>query len=112
MPKLIPQKELDTVQEAVACFPEGASVEEVCGALTIKIPRSTLQRRMALLANRRLVVEGRGRGSLYMLIGTIKNRMAVIRWWAHKVNTLRAGLSKMHVLRHEREAVTCVYLER
>jgi len=66
MPKLIPQNELDAVQDAVARFPEGAGIEEVSGALTIPIPRRTLQRRLALLVEQqRLTVEGRGRGSRY-----------------------------------------------
>lgn len=68
MPKRIPQNELDAVQEAVARFSEGAAVEEVSGALTIKMPRRTLQRRLALLVEqKRLVVEGRGRGSHYKI---------------------------------------------
>ena len=68
MPKLIPQNELDEVQEAVAGFPESAAIEEVRGALTIKMPRRTLQRRLALLVEqKRLSVEGQGRGRRYRL---------------------------------------------
>jgi hypothetical protein len=79
MPKRIPQNELDAVQEAVASFPEGASVEEVSGVLLIKMPRRTLQRRLALLVEqKRLVVEGRGRGSRY--------RLPVITGEAHLVS--------------------------
>ncbi len=68
MPKLIPQNELDAVQEAVARFPEGAAIEEVSSALAIKMPRRTLQRRLALLVElKRLAIEGHGRGSRYRL---------------------------------------------
>jgi len=71
MPKLIPQNELDAVQEAVARFPGGVAIEEVSGALAIKMPRRTLQRRLALLVKqKRLAVEGRGRGSRYKIFST------------------------------------------
>jgi fido (protein-threonine AMPylation protein) len=68
MPKQIPKNELDAVHEAVARFPKGASVEEVNNALAGKMPRRTLQRRLALLVEQnRLTVEGRGRASRYRL---------------------------------------------
>ena len=68
MPKLIPPNELDAVQAAVARFPEGASTDDVSGALAGTIPRRTLQRRLALLVEQgRIKVEGRGRGSRYRL---------------------------------------------
>ena len=68
MPKLIPRNELDAVQQAVARFPEGAAIEEVSGVLAIKMPRRTLQRRLALLVEqKRLNIEGHGRGSRYKI---------------------------------------------
>jgi hypothetical protein len=68
MPKLIPENELDAVHEVVARFPEGAAIEEVSGALAIKMSRRTLQRRLALLVEqKRLIVEGQGRASHYKL---------------------------------------------
>jgi len=68
MPKRIPQNELDAVQDVVAHFPEGASIEKISGELAIPMPRRTLQRRLALLVEQgRLTVEGRGRGSRYRL---------------------------------------------
>ncbi len=68
MPKLIPPTELVAVQAAVARFPEGASTDDVSGALAGTIPRRTLQRRLALLVEQgRINVEGRGRGSRYRL---------------------------------------------
>jgi hypothetical protein len=54
MPKLNPENELDAVHEVVARFPEGAAIEEVSGALAIKMSRRTLQRRLALLVEQNL----------------------------------------------------------
>ena len=68
MPKQVPQNELDAVLQAVARFPEGGSIEDISRALKVKPPRRTLQRRLALLVEqKRLTVEGRGRGSRYRL---------------------------------------------
>ena len=49
MPKKVSQGELDSVLQAVAQFPKGASLEDVSGVLEIAMPRRTLQRRLALL---------------------------------------------------------------
>jgi hypothetical protein len=66
MPKQIPQDELDAILEAVTQFPEGASVENLSQTLGKKLPRRTLQRRLArLVEQERLAIEGRGRGSRY-----------------------------------------------
>ena len=66
MPKQIPQDELDAILEAVTQFPEGASVEDLSEALGRKLPRRTLQRRLArLVEQERLAIVGRGRGSRY-----------------------------------------------
>lgn len=68
MPKQVSKKDLETILNAVARFPEGASIEDIRGALGGKIPRRTLQRRLALLVEQnRLKVEGRARGSRYRL---------------------------------------------
>ncbi|MFH0810842.1 MAG: Fic family protein [Pseudomonadota bacterium] len=68
MPKVVSQEELDTVLQAVGRFPEGASLEDVAGALAIQLPRRTLQRRLALLVEQgRISVQGRGRGTRYRL---------------------------------------------
>jgi hypothetical protein len=49
-------------------FPKGASIEQISSVLEVKPPRRTLQRRLALLVQqKRLTVEGRGRGSRYQL---------------------------------------------
>ena len=66
MPKQISEKELDVVLRAAARFPQGCSIEDIAAALEEKLPRRTLQRRLALLVERkRLAVEGRARGSRY-----------------------------------------------
>ena len=69
MPKQIPGNELDAVLSAVAHFPGGGSIEEIRGALTVlTLPQRTLQRRLAwLVAEKRLIAEGRGRASRYRL---------------------------------------------
>lgn len=69
MPKQIPGNELDAVLSAVAHFPGGGSIEEIRGALTVlTLPHRTLQRRLAwLVAEKRLIAEGRGRASRYRL---------------------------------------------
>jgi len=66
MPKQIPQNELDAILEAVTRFPEGASVKDLSETLDKKLPRRTLQRRLAhLVGQERLTIAGRGRGSRY-----------------------------------------------
>ena len=68
MPKKVSPNDLDVVLQAVARFPKGASVEHISSVLEVKPPRRTLQRRLALLVEqKRLIVEGRGRGSRYRL---------------------------------------------
>lgn len=80
MPKRIPRNALDVIFQAVARFPAVASIEDISGALDVKLPRRTLQRRLALLVKqKRLAVEGRGRGCRYRrplveLSGTISGR--------------------------------------
>jgi hypothetical protein len=74
MPKHISHDELDKVFQAVAGFPDGASLEEISEALGGVVARRTLQRRLALLvAQKRLTVKGRARASRYRVakdIGT------------------------------------------
>ena len=68
MPKQIPINELDAVLRAMARFPEGGSIEHIAGALPITLPHRTLQRRLArLVAEKRLIAEGRARASRYRL---------------------------------------------
>ena len=66
MPKQITTQELDSLLRTVATFTVGAGFEEIAGRMTVVMPRRTLQRRLAVLvAERRLVLEGAGRGSRY-----------------------------------------------
>lgn len=65
MPKLVPQKSLNDILEAVGRSPTG-SIEDIGAALKVKLPRRTLQRHLARLVDeKRLIVEGRARGSRY-----------------------------------------------
>lgn len=66
MPKQIPSKEFDAILEAVNKFPDGTSVEDIGEMLENKLSRRTLQRRLAwLVGQKRLVIEGKGRGRRY-----------------------------------------------
>lgn len=68
MPKPVPQDELETILSVVESIPEGAAIEKVRAALSIELPRRTLQRRLALLVKQgHLIVEGGGRGVRYRL---------------------------------------------
>jgi len=68
MPKLVSQAELDAITDAMVRFPDGAAIEDIGAALSTRVPRRTLQRRLAFLVDRgRLVLRGRGRGSRYFL---------------------------------------------
>jgi len=78
MPKRITQEEIDPILRAVARFPEGGSAEEIGKAMSIPLPRRTLQRRLAQLVDKgRLNVEGRARGSRYRL-PVIIGKIAVV----------------------------------
>lgn len=66
MPKQISEKELGAVLRAAAKYPAGGSIEDIAAALKEKLSRRTLQRRLALLVKlKRVIVEGRARGSRY-----------------------------------------------
>ena len=66
MPKQVSEEELEAIRRAVGGFPEGASIDEISDAIEPKIHRRTLQRRLAVLVERRqLLLEGGGRASRY-----------------------------------------------
>lgn len=68
MPKQVPAEELDAIVEAVRRFPDGASVSEIAAVLPKPLPLRSLQRHLErLVAQKRLVLEGAGRGSRYLL---------------------------------------------
>lgn len=77
MPKLIAPQELDTIAQIVSRSAAGISVEEIGHALTSPLPRRTLQRRLAqLVAEGRLVMEGKGAGSRYRLAPSLVYEVA------------------------------------
>ncbi len=66
MPRRTPTKELDDIFYAVSRHPGGASLDDIDNAPGMRLPRRTLQRRLALLVKEgRLRIEGRGRASRY-----------------------------------------------
>jgi len=69
MPKKISEKELDAIVAIVAIVaanPDGVQVKSIRDGLEFQLPARMLQRRLALLVEqKRLTVEGRGRGSRY-----------------------------------------------
>ena len=66
MPKQVSEEELEAIRIAIGGFPEGASIDEISNAIEPKIHRRTLQRRLAVLVQRKqLLLEGGGRGSRY-----------------------------------------------
>lgn len=66
MPKQVSEEELEAIRRAVDGFPEGASIDEIGDAIEPGIHRRTLQRRLAVLVERKqLLLEGGGRGSRY-----------------------------------------------
>ena len=68
MPKRITEEDLTPFLEAVAQFPDGASIEEISTVLGEEVARRTLQRRLALLVERgQLSITGRKRGSRYRI---------------------------------------------
>ena len=68
MPKQISRNDLDLIVKKGEHFPNGAGVEAIHAALEGKVPRRTLQRRLAfLVGQKRLIVQGRARASRYPL---------------------------------------------
>jgi hypothetical protein len=92
MPKRISQDELNVIIEAVAAFPDGAGIEEIQGVLDGKVPRRTIQRRLALLVDqKRLMTEGRARARRY--------RLPIITGEAHAVQDYQkaAGRGEVYI---------------
>ncbi|MFV0437836.1 MAG: Fic family protein [Desulfopila sp.] len=68
MPKQISQNDLERIVEVVGVFPHGAGIEAIYSALDGRVSRRTLQRRLALLVEKkRLIKEGQARASRYCL---------------------------------------------
>src|SRR3990170_4462624 len=68
MPKQVSEEELDTILQAILRFPKGGSIEDISSMMEKAHARRTLQRRLALLVEqKRLTIEGRGRGIRYRI---------------------------------------------
>ena len=68
MPKQIPEEEFDTLIRILRKFPDGASLEDIQNDREVVLSRRTLQRRLArLVEEKRLQIEGYGRGSRYRI---------------------------------------------
>ena len=66
MPKKIPEQELEAIVAIVADHPHGVRVGTIRDGLEFDLPPRMLQRRLALLVDRkRLIAEGRGKGRRY-----------------------------------------------
>ncbi|WP_319549446.1 Fic family protein [Desulfogranum marinum] len=75
MPKQISQDELENIVKVVATFPGGAGIETIYSTLEGKIPRRTLQRRLALLVEqKRLIKEGQARAIRYRCVPATGDR--------------------------------------
>ncbi len=68
MPKKIPEQELDAIVAIVAAHSNTVQVKTVRDELDFNLPTRMLQRRLALLIKqKRLAVEGRGKGTRYKI---------------------------------------------
>ena len=68
MARHVSEAELQAIVDAVARLPEGGSVDTVGSTLEISVVRRTLQRRLAaLVAEGRLIRDGRGPGTRYRI---------------------------------------------
>lgn len=66
MPRQFSESELDAIVEAVRRFPDGARISDIAGILQKVLPYRSLQRRLeSLVEQKRLTLEGWGRGSRY-----------------------------------------------
>jgi hypothetical protein len=68
MAKRIAEDDLTAIEEAARPHPDGATLQQIAGALKSAVPLRTLQYRLKhLVDNRRLVKEGEGRWAKYLL---------------------------------------------
>lgn len=67
MPKHVSEEEFEAIRRAAGGFRDGASIDDISDVIEPTIHRRTLQRRLAVLVERKqLLLEGRGRGSRYV----------------------------------------------
>jgi Fic family protein len=72
MPKKIPDQELDAIVRIVATHPGGVAAKTIRNELAFEVPTRMLQRRLALLvARKRLIAEGSGKGRRYRAPATV-----------------------------------------
>ncbi len=100
MPKQVTEQDFELILQAFARLTDshspGASVESIGNALAARLPRRTLQRRLAQLVTRRqLVVESRGRGSRYRIPGYADVAKGTPQ--AHKVEARSQTYGPIHV---------------
>lgn len=70
MSRPIPEPELDDILRVIARFPDGIGIEGIEASLTTRLPRRTLQRRLAGLVDEgRLRMAGQRRGARYFAGG-------------------------------------------
>ncbi len=68
MPKIVLPQEFEPITELIAQHPDGVGVEGLARALSEKISRRTLQRRLsALVEQQRIISEGEGRSLKYRM---------------------------------------------
>ena len=68
MPKQLDQKEVDAILHCIASFPEGALLNEISSAMTVKLPLRTLMRRLkSLIGKGEIIVKGKSRARKYLL---------------------------------------------
>jgi hypothetical protein len=67
MPKITPQQELERLVALISAHPEGMGIEAIPAALEGAVPRRTLQRRLALLVEKGLLLmQGEARAVRYL----------------------------------------------
>ena len=72
MPKKIPEHELEAILATVPAHPDGVPVRTIRAGLPYELPPRMLQRRLALLVERKqLVAEGHGKGRRYRRPGAV-----------------------------------------
>lgn len=87
MPKKIPEQELEAIVAIVADHPGGVQVKTIRDGLKFDLPPRMLQRRLALLVEqKRLTIDGSGRGRRYFQPVTL--RVDSVRH-AHSVDNIK-----------------------
>ncbi len=84
MPKIIQNEELTAVLDAIKALPAAAAFEEIASRVTLKLPRRTLQRRLALLVKQgRLVATSARGGRRYQVKAQVQREELTYAQMAH-----------------------------